>query len=333
VARDEAGSGGGGSGGDGSGGGGSGEGGGVPEEAFALFGHGLRLEILHALGHAEGYSLGFAELRRAVDERDSGRFSYHLSKLEGQFVRKVRDAYELQYAGHRVIDAIRSGVFHRAPAVEATALPERCRDCGDRPAFAYEAHIASVRCETCDRTLLEYPFEPGAFEGRTVREAAGAFDRRTRGIWTAALDGLCTICTGTVEAAYASPDELPTNLTRYDDYFSADRPVVAALDCTNCSFYSYVPVGTAVLRDPVLAGTMAERGRPLADRRLWELPFVVDDDRETVLATDPRRVSVLVHAAGDGDRSGAGGRTGAGAVEAVLDAELEVAELVRHRAR
>jgi hypothetical protein len=328
MARDDAGDGAdgghGGEGGD-AGSGGDGGDGGVPEEAFALFGHELRVEMLHALGHAEGYSLGFAELRRAVDERDSGRFSYHLSKLEGRFVEKAGDDYELQYAGHRAIDAIRSGVFHRSPTVEATALPERCRACEDHLAFAYEAHIASVRCETCDRTLLEYPLEPGAFEGRSVREAARAFDRRTRDIWTAGLDGLCTICTGRVETGYATPDELPTNLARYDEYFSADRPVVAALDCTNCSFYSYVPVGTAALRDPVLAGTMAERGRSLADRRLWELPFVVDGDRETVLDadgdpdSDAPRVSVLVHSDADED------------VEVVLDEDLDVAEVVRRR--
>ena len=87
------------------------------ESAFMTLSHDLRLEILLALWEAPGFSLSFSELRRAVGVRDSGSFTYHLSQLEGHFVAKTDDGYELQYPGHRVLDAIQSGVFHEQTAI------------------------------------------------------------------------------------------------------------------------------------------------------------------------------------------------------------------------
>jgi hypothetical protein len=289
---------------------------GVPEDAFALFGHELRVEILFALWGAPDYSLRFSELREAVDERDSGRFSYHLSEIDDRFVRQVDDRYELQYAGHRIVDAIRSGVFHRAPRIDAEPTDGDCPLCGESLAFSYADHIVSIHCVTCDATVLEYPFEPGAFADRTREEAIEAFDRRTRQLWTAGLDHLCTICSGRVETEYATTADLPTNLTRYTEYFSADHPVVVSLDCTNCSFYSYVPVGIVGLADPDVRRALAEAGDPLDGRALWELPFVRSGEGVTIERTDPPRVSVVV---GSGEET----------VTITLDEEIAVEEITR----
>jgi len=75
-----------------------------PESAFMVLSHDLRLEILLALWDASGFSLSFSELRKAVDERDSGGFNYHLSKLLGHFVAETDDA---------AWDAVVDGVEHR----------------------------------------------------------------------------------------------------------------------------------------------------------------------------------------------------------------------------
>lgn len=78
-----------------------------PHEAFHLFGNELRVDILLALNEAEDYSLTFAEVQSAVGKRDSGKFSYHLTKLEGLFVENIDDQYVLKPPGRRVIDLVR----------------------------------------------------------------------------------------------------------------------------------------------------------------------------------------------------------------------------------
>lgn len=82
-----------------------------PADAFLIPAHEIRLGILEALWRAENHSLSFSELRKEVGVRDTGKFTYHLSKLTGRYVAHVEDRYELLYPGHRVVDAIQSGVF------------------------------------------------------------------------------------------------------------------------------------------------------------------------------------------------------------------------------
>ena len=106
-----------------------------PQDAFQLFSHELRLEILFALWEAPDYALSFSSLQSAVGERDSGKFTYHLEQLTGHFVTEIDGQYVLQYAGHRVIDAIQSGVFTTSPTVGPTTAPGQCPHCGTTPTF------------------------------------------------------------------------------------------------------------------------------------------------------------------------------------------------------
>ncbi|MFB6103134.1 MAG: winged helix-turn-helix domain-containing protein [Haloplanus sp.] len=271
-----------------------------PEAAFMTLSNDLRLEILLALWEAPEFSLSFAELRKAVGERDSGTFTYHLSELVGHFVGETDDGYELQYPGHRVLDAIQSGVFHQQGAVGPVELDGVCPDCGAPLTFAYDTdYIGRVWCDACDERLLEWPFDPGGVADRTPREVAAAFDRRTRLIWGCALDGVCPFCAGRVERTLAD-DATSTGLCigvleelgRYDEYFARDHPVVVSLDCRRCSFYSFVPVGVVLLSRPHVVGRLWERGLDVRDTPLWELDFVVDPATVTVRETAPTTVAV-----------------------------------------
>lgn len=80
----------------------------APDDAFAVLGNGTRMEILRALADADD-SLSFSELRDRVGVSDSGRFNYHLDKLDGHFVTDTSDGYQLQNAGKRVNKAVLSG--------------------------------------------------------------------------------------------------------------------------------------------------------------------------------------------------------------------------------
>ncbi len=263
-----------------------------PQDAFQLFSHELRLEILFALWDAPAYSLAFSEIQTAVGERDSGKFTYHLEQLTGHFVTEIRGQYVLQYAGHRVIDAIQSGVFHRSPTVPPLEAPGTCTRCGASPRFAYDEHLATVSCPDCGTKLVEYPFDPGGFQDRTIEEAIEAFDRRTKYKWRLASGGVCFVCAGRVNVAYTDSAAEMDHHDRYEDFFAADHPALFHLTCRNCSFYSYVPVGIRLLDDPTVVGQLVTRGIDVTATHLWGLPIVTDADRVTVRDRDPWAVTV-----------------------------------------
>lgn len=166
--------------------------------------HGLRLEILLALWTTPGFSLSFSEMRTSVGERDSGSFNYHMSEPEGHFVAATDDGYELQYPGHRVLDAIQSGVSHHKAAIGPVQLDEPCRRCGEGLRFKYGTdYIARIRCPDCGNRALEWLFDPGGTADRDPAAGVSAFDRRTRPIWSCVLDGICPFCAGRVDREFA----------------------------------------------------------------------------------------------------------------------------------
>jgi len=272
----------------------------APEEAFLTLSNDLRLEILLALWEAPGFSLSFAELRKAAGERDSGTFTYHLSELVGHFVGETDEGYELQYPGHRVLDAIQSGVFHQQGTVGPVDLDADCPDCDAALTFAYDTdYIGRVGCAACGERVLEWPFDPGGVADRTPREVAAAFDRRTRLVWACALDGVCPFCAGRVERRLVEEASstglcvgVMEDLGRYDEYFARDHPAVVGLDCRRCSFYSFVPVGVVLLTRPHVTGRLWDRGLDVRDTPLWELGFVVDADAVTVREREPATAAV-----------------------------------------
>jgi DNA-binding transcriptional ArsR family regulator len=272
------------------------------ESAFMTLSHDLRLRILLALWEAPGFSLSFSELRKAVGERDSGSFTYHLSELQDHFVAETDAGYELQYPGHRVLDAIQSGVFHEQATLGPVELDADCRDCGESLSFEYGTDsIARVRCPDCGNRALEWPFDPGGTADRDPDGVVAAFDRRTRLIWSCALDGVCPFCAGHVdrdltdrvheEGACVGVIE---GLDRYEEYFARDHPVVVSVDCRRCSFYSFVPVGVVLLGRPVAVARLHDAGVDVRATPLWGLGFVVDADAVSVAATDPMTVEIAV---------------------------------------
>jgi DNA-binding transcriptional ArsR family regulator len=274
------------------------------ESAFGVLSHDLRLEILLALWDAPGFSLSFSELRRAVGERDSGSFTSHLSQLQDHFVAGTDDGYELQYPGHRVLDAIRSGVLHDEAAVGPVELDARCRACGGSLAFAYDTdYVGRVGCPDCGNRALEWPFDPGGTVDRDPDEVVAAFDRRTRLVWSCALDGVCPFCAGRVDRRLDPQADdhdggtcvgVVEQLDRYDEFFARDHPAVVAVDCERCSFYSVVPVGVVLLTRPAVTADLTDAGLDVRGTPLWALGFVVDADAVAVRTTDPTTVEVAI---------------------------------------
>ena len=266
----------------------------VLHEAFQLFAHELRLEILLALDDAQNYSLTFVELQSEVDEQDSGKFSYHLSKLEGVFVEKVEEQYVLTYPGHRVIDASRTAAFNNPPEIQPYEVEGTCPTCGAAPEFNYEDHIGTVACQDCGDKLVEYPVDPGAFYDRSIDKVIDAFDRWVKATWRLASDGTCFACAGPVLVSFTEAVDGLEYAERYQDYYASDHPVLLELDCQNCSFYSYIPTGARVLDNPAVLGNIDTDSIDIRNSKIWELPFIIDGSHVSVVDIDPWDVRVRI---------------------------------------
>lgn len=108
-------------------------------EAFAHLANETRLAILLALWemydpHAKENAVPFSELYDRVDYGHSGNFSYHLEQLEGQFVRKRADGYELRKPGLKVVRSVIAGAGVEDATLERTPIDQACHHCGARTA-------------------------------------------------------------------------------------------------------------------------------------------------------------------------------------------------------
>lgn len=96
-------------------------------EAFSILGNETRLSILLALWEAhdpsaEDNALLFSELRERLGNPDPGQFNYHLGKLEGHFIEKTDDGYELRTDGEQPVGTGIAGTGIDAPTLDPTEL-------------------------------------------------------------------------------------------------------------------------------------------------------------------------------------------------------------------
>jgi hypothetical protein len=249
----------------------------VPQAAFALLGHRLRLEILLALftdwRAAYTEPRGYAELMRAVGERDSGKFNYHLRKLTGPYVRKTDGGY--------VPTASATALYRAVLATRPTAQPTRttldpeadCPACGGSLAGRYEDGFVSVTCPACasSQAAFSYPFPQNGLDGRTDAEVFAALDRRVRAEVGLARSGQCPDCAGEMAVtvtpeAFDATDEAPVELT-----------------CETCTWQVSVDPLTPLLSETRVASALFEIGIPVETSKAWELPTptVTDTSEES----------------------------------------------------
>lgn len=119
-----------------------------PDDAFSVLGNETRLTILHALAGADG-PLSFSALYDRVGVRDSGQFNYHLGKVEGHFVRKTDEGYELRQAGRRIVEAVLAGAVAEAPDRGLTEVDAPCPLCGAATLIAYNRGRVEHYCTEC----------------------------------------------------------------------------------------------------------------------------------------------------------------------------------------
>ena len=283
-----------------------------PESAFALLGERLRLSILFALyeatedGDLNRGSLAYSELQQAVDEPDSGRFNYHLSRLTGQFVEKVDEGYAMRQAGKTVVRAVLSGTFTDDPRFGPVTVDETCFLCGEAVAVSYGNEHVFTQCGGCEGTLalnytptgalsaLVYP--PAGLDERSPTEVLElAHARFEREVGMLAAD-TCPECGGRVEAELVvCPDHDAGETTRCR---TCDLSIgaVAELGCTTCGYGRVSPPLLAHVRDTDVLDLLNVHGTGTG---AWErFGVAMTREYEIVDAEEP----AITYRNGDGSR-------------------------------
>lgn len=239
-----------------------------PEEAFAVLGNEIRLDIVRTLWEAGAVreyeeiidvadAMTFTDLRRAVEVSDNGKFNYHLSRLTPQFVRSTEDGYRLSGAGKRIARTV-IAVSGTEQVEFGTELDRDCPLCGGGLLVGYDDGWMRVECTECDGLfgddaptgtvyLAEYP-AAGATE-RSPDEALSAGIYRCLMDLTYLMQGVCRECIGPVSATLSACE-------RHGSGCDCGSPFPAWVDhrCESCGFAKRLPLGLSVLGvTPVVA--------------------------------------------------------------------------------
>lgn len=276
----------------------------APEEAFALLGNELRMNIVQTLFEDPHDPMSFSTLREHVGERDSGKFNYHLGKLVGHFVRKTDEGYELTLAGWQVTGAILAGTYTESGAIDPITLDVPCPRCGGDVQLTYEDERMAVTCLGCDEVLSSAGVAPGVIDGYDREEIPAVFEQWIRALVDQAERGFCVSCSGQV---------VPEVLV------DGDHPQLGTIDdprviytCQRCPEIVTMRLPSALLGHPVVVGFHYDHGIDLRTLPTWSLDWVSGDP--VVESRDPLRVRVDVTLDGD-------------TLELVVDEGLEVCEI------
>ena len=285
-----------------------------PAAAFAALSDPIRVDILRELSAYRretggGDPIGFADLRRRVEVRDSGRFRYHLNELRDHFVEKAAggDGYRLTHAGTAVVAAVISGTLTDASTTGRAELDSECLECGEPAVATCEEGVCAVSCPN-DHRLFRWNVPPNATADATIPEVVERAELLATQAIEQALTGLCPTCYDPIESEVEvrvgseRESEAPTADESEDEERteSGDGDSTSRLRavCDTCGGRVVGPVGFCLLVDPEVAAFYRRHGRRLRDHHVWEHPFVTDE-AVSVVETDPVRVTVDVVIEGD----------------------------------
>lgn len=286
-----------------------------PNEAFAVLGNEIRLDIIRVLWHADAAheyddgsdttkTMSYSALRQAVGIEDNGKFNYHLSELGPEFIRQTDEGYRLSGAGKqiaRTVIAVSGTGSHDFTA----ELAEDCPLC-DAPLMAtYEDQRLRVRCTECDGLFGDQA--PTGTLFLTSFPSAGITDRSSdemveAGLYRCALDitylmyGVCRECAGRISSSVSVCDEHERRGSRVCNSCGTPFRVWAEMECDTCGFAKQLPVEMFVTGLVTVTGLLDDRELENLTRSLTEAIDLLQNGVQTTVSKDPFRVSITIDA-------------------------------------
>ncbi len=239
-----------------------------PATAFSTLSDPTRVDIIRELSSAQRESPGnpvrsFAELRKGVGVRDSGRFLYHLKKLRGHFVEKTENGYRLNYAGMEMASSIVAGTYTDRRTLGPVELDSTCIDCDGAAIGRYEDGILSVVCEN-DHRLFQWGMPPSAAADATVEKLVNLATTLVFHAVELSLVGTCPKCYDTMTTVIepVEPDHLAPRFYAH---------------CETCGCVIVGPIGFCLFGNPDIDAFYHHHGRSVRTSFLWELEFAGND--------------------------------------------------------
>lgn len=228
-----------------------------PEDVFGLLGNELRVDILRALAGDVNEPRTFSELREAVGERDSGKFNYHLRKLDGVFVTQVDEGYELTLAGQQLVGALVAGTYTADATLDPLEVDDPCPSCGESPlVVTYADDHAVLTCPTCEQWRNEFSFPPGTLDQYDPDELPTAFDRWMHVLFHRITAGFCANCAGRLSGTVEPERE----------------PPAVRWTCERCGDEARASAAMPVLYHPLAQGFLYDHGLDPTSTPSWRFP-------------------------------------------------------------
>ncbi len=284
-----------------------------PDEAFAVLGNEIRLDIIRVLWHADAAheyddvtdtakTLSFSELRRQVDLDDNGQFNYHLSQLAPHFIRQTDEGYRLSGAGKqiaRTVIAVTGG-----ENIDFSAnLEQDCPLCNAPMTVAYEEQWLRISCTECDGVFGDKAPEGSVFfssypaAGLTGRSPDEAL---TTGFYRCMLDiaymmrDVCRECAGSISASVAVCKEHQVSDGEPCSRCGSRLPVWTEQQCDTCGFAKRLPVEPFVLTLSPVIGFLDNEGIDVLAPAFDEIIDLLQNRIETTVTEEPFRVKVTI---------------------------------------
>lgn len=254
------------------------------EDAFAALGNEVRITILRVLIDAiesEGRYLSFTEIYERLELDSTSQLSYHLGRLTGVFVRKSSEGYALTQIGERVVRAVLSGAYSEQPSFEPTTIEGSCPSCKSTTLSAvYRNPNLTVRCDSCETTVVTYELPPAESKGRTSVEILHSCDQRRYHEYGMALRGTCPMCGG------------ETNREIHQHDGPGSHYCIAT--CVRCRHQVYSPLEVRLLYHPAVISFYWEHGVDASRITAWQLFDYIENWELDVLRADPFLCQVSV---------------------------------------
>lgn len=256
------------------------------EDALSAIAEESRIQILQALWEANGAPVSFSDIRKETEITDSGKFNYHLGKLQPEFVRKRDQGYELTSAGRKVIGAAVSGTYTDGDVSVAPVESGACPNCDSVLQTTYGNGTVTVACSSCELVVTNGLLAPPVLAATADTAALPQlFNRLLVSDIQRMNRGFCPLCGGQAEGSFLRE-------ASHTEATGTDGPFVELL-CSACGFSTTQVAGAVALDRPAVIGFLYDHGVDIRDTPLWELDWLMGNST-TVTSEDPLRVDITI---------------------------------------